>query len=138
MSVQENKALVRRMTEEFWNTGNMDVVEDFFSADLVSHGATGDMDLAQFKQSAEAYFAGFPDLHITTDDLIAEGDQVVKRWTAHVTHTGEYLGVPATGNKITVTGLEVYRIKDGKICENWLSMDAVALLQGIGVIPPLG
>jgi steroid delta-isomerase-like uncharacterized protein len=138
MSLEENKALVRRMTEKFWNTGNMDVVDTYFTRDFVSHGATGDMDLDAFKASAEAYFGGFPDLHITTDDLIAEGDQVVKRWTAHVTHKGEYMGMPATGNEITVTGFEAFRIARGKICESWVSMDALALLQGIGAIPPLG
>ena len=138
MTLEENKALVSRMTEQFWNTGNMDVVDTFYTSDFMMHDAMGDSDLAKFKQGAEAYFAGFPGLHITTDDLVAEGDQVVKRWTASITHGGEYMGVPATGNQITVKGIEIFRIRDGKICEIWSSMDVLGLLQGIGVIPPLG
>lgn len=138
MSLEKNKGLVDRMTEEFWNTGNMDLVDTYYAPDFVWHDAMGDSDLAKFKQMAEAYFAGFPGLHITTDDLTAEGDQVVKRWTANITHKGEYMGVPATGNQITVKGIEIFRIRGDKICEIWSSMDVLGLLQGIGVIPPLG
>jgi steroid delta-isomerase-like uncharacterized protein len=138
MSTEENKALVKRMTEEFWNTGNMDAIDEFFSADYVGHDPSGTMDMEKLKQSAAAYFAGFPDLHITTDDLLAEGDKVVKRWTAHCTHMGEYLGIPATGNKLVVTGIEIFRIAGGKIEEVWANMDSMGMLQQLGVIPPPG
>jgi steroid delta-isomerase-like uncharacterized protein len=126
------------MTEEFWNTGDMAKVDEFFVASYVQHGPTGSMDLEQFKQTAAAYFGGFPDLHIATDDLVAEGDQVVKRWTARCTHKGEYMGMPPTGNELVVTGIEIFRIAGGKIVEVWASMDTLGMLQQLGVIPPLG
>ena len=138
MSVQENKAFVDRMTAEFWNAGNVAAVDKFFSADYVGHDPSGPMDLEKLKQAAAAYFAGFPDLHITTDDLLAEGDKVVKRWTARCTHTGEYMGIPPTGNKLVVKGIEIFRIAGGKIAEIWSSMDTLGMLQQLGVVPPLG
>ena len=138
MSVEENKEIVNRMTEEFWNTGNVAVVDEFYAPNYVGHDPGGLMDLEQFKQSAAAYFAAFPDLHITTDDLIAEGDKVVKRFTARCTHTGEFMGIPPTGKQITVTGNEIFRIAGGKIVEIWQSMDTLGMMQQLGVIPPLG
>jgi steroid delta-isomerase-like uncharacterized protein len=138
MSVKENKAFIDRMTKEFWNTGNMAVIGEFYSADYVGHDPSGLMHMEQLKQAAAAYFAAFPDLHIATDDLIAEGDLVVKRWTARFTHTGEYMGIPPTGNKLVVKGIEIFRIADGKIQEVWANMDTLGMLQQLGVIPPLG
>jgi steroid delta-isomerase-like uncharacterized protein len=136
MSLEENKAFITRMTDEFWNTGNMAVVGEFFADNYVQHGPTGTMDMEQFKQTAAAYFAGFPDLHITTDHLIAEGDKVVKRWTARFTHAGEYMGIPPTGNKMLVEGIEIFRIANGKIVEVWAEMDVMGMLRQLGVIPP--
>ena len=92
--------------------------------------------IEQLKQSAAAHFAGFPDLHITVDDVIAEGDKVVKRWTARCTHTGEWMGIPATGSKLVVKGIEIFRIADGKIEEVWAEMDVLGMLRQLGVIPP--
>ena len=138
MSAKENKAFISRMTDAFWNTGNMAVMEDFFSPDIVVYMATGPVQMEAYKQICSAYFAAFPDLHITTDDLLAEGDQVVKRWTARCTHKGEFMGIPATGNKLEVTGIEIFRIADGKITEIWAAMDNLGMMQQLGVIPPMG
>jgi steroid delta-isomerase-like uncharacterized protein len=138
MSLEENKAFIDRMTKELWNTGDMAAIEKFYSADYVGHDPSGTTHMEQLKQAAAAYFAGFPDLHIATDDLIAEGDLVVKRWTARCTHTGEYMGIPPTGNKLVVTGIEIFRIAGGKIAEVWANGDTLGMMQQLGVIPPLG
>lgn len=95
-------------------------------------------DLEHIKQSAKALFAGFPDLRITIDDLIAEGDKVVERWTLRSTHKGEFMRIPATGNKMEVTGTTTYRIAGGKIAESWWNADSLGMMQQLGVVPPMG
>lgn len=82
--------------------------------------------------------SAFPDLHITTNDLIAEGDKVIKVWTVNCTHRGELMGIPPTGNKLVVKGIEVFRIAGGKIAELWASMDTLGMMQQLGVIPKQG
>ena len=117
----------------------MAVIDELYATDFVIHDPLqGDGDLGYLKQYARGVLTGIPDLHITTDDLIAEGDQVVKRWTARGTHKGDFMGVPATGNRIEVTGIEIYRIAGGKIVEIWGVMDSLGLMQQLGVIPPMG
>ena len=139
MSLEENKVIVNRSTEGLWNEGNMAVIDELYATDFIIHDPLqGDGDLEYFKQYARGVLTGIPDLHIATDDLIAEGDQVVKRWTARGTHKGNFMGVPATGNRIEVTGIEIFRIAGGKIAEIWSNMDSLGLMQQLGVIPPMG
>jgi len=139
MSLEENKVIVNRSTEGLWNKGNMAVIDELYATDFIIHDPLqGDGDLEYFKQYARGVLTGIPDLHIATDDLIAEGDQVVKRWTARGTHKGNFMGVPATGNRIEVTGIEIFRIAGGKIAEIWSNMDSLGLMQQLGVIPPMG
>jgi len=82
-----------------------------------------------------AFRAGCPDLHITIDELLAEGDTVTKRWTYHATHTGDLSGMPPTGKRITMSGLELFRLANGKIEECWLGYDNLSMMQQLGVIP---
>ncbi len=82
-----------------------------------------------------AVLAAFPDLHVTPEDVIAEGDSVVARLTSRGTHQGEFQGIPPTGKQITLTGIEVFRIADGTIAERWGEFDFLGLLQQLGVIP---
>ena len=139
MALEENKAVVNRSTEELWNKGNMAVIDELYTTDFIMHDpARGDGDLAYFKQYARGVLTGIPDLHIATDDLIAEGDQVMKRFTARGTHKGEFMGVPATGNKIAVKGMEIFRIADGRIAEIWNVLDSLTLMQQLGVVPTMG
>ncbi|MDB4583410.1 ester cyclase [Draconibacterium sp.] len=134
----KNKELINVFTEDFWNKHNMGAYEKYFTTDFVAHYADGDYNFEQYKGICQAYFTAFPDLHITTNDLLAEGDKVTKVWTANCTHNGELMGIPATGKQIEVKGIEVLRIADGKIAENWVSMDNLGMMQQIGVIPPMG
>jgi steroid delta-isomerase-like uncharacterized protein len=137
-SAKSNKEFINTYTGDFWNTHNIDAFDTYFAADFVVHFTNGDQTREQYKGICMAFFKGFPDLHITTNDLIAEGDKVTKVWTAKSTHKGEYMGIPATGNKMLVKGIEVFRIEDGKIAELWVSMDNLGMMQQLGVIPKMG
>jgi len=137
-SEEKNKDFIRDYTEDFWNKANIFAFEKYYAADLIMHFADGDQTSELYKGLCQAYFTAFPDLHITTDMLVAEGDKVTKVWTSNCTHQGEFLGIPATGKRIVVKGLEVFRIADGKIAEVWVSMDNLGMMQQLGVIPPLG
>jgi steroid delta-isomerase-like uncharacterized protein len=140
MSTEELKAIVRRDVEEFWNARNLAKVDEFFAPTYANHepNAPQVRDLAAFKQYAAALFAAFPDLHVTIEDMVAEGDQVAKRYSITGTHRGEWLGLPPTGKPATITGITIYRIADGKIVECWWSYDALGMLQQLGVIPVPG
>ncbi len=135
---EKNKEFIIAYTEDFWNKQNIAAFEKYYPAYLVMHFADGDQNSEQYKGLCQAYFTAFPDLYITTDLLVAEGDKVTKVWTANSTHKGEFLGIPATGNRIVIKGIEVFRIADGMIAEVWVSMDNLGMLQQLGVIPPLG
>ena len=135
---EANKAIVRRYLEEAWNQQNLDVLDELMTADVINHSPTRyQLDLETHKQVLSMYFTGLPDLHGTTEDLIAEGDKVVGRYTATGTHQGELI-VPATGNQVVWTGINVFRFADGKIVETWWAFDSLGIMQQIGVIPPLG
>src|ERR671911_2112318 len=126
VSLEENKAIVRREQEELWNhTGNLDAADELFVPDYVEAA----------KQEAAEFRRGFPDVVSTIEDLIAEGDKVVARWRARATHRGEYVGVPPTGRVVEFTGISVYRIERGKIAESWNVEDKLGLMRQIGVIP---
>jgi len=135
---EKNKNFIHTYTEDFWNKHNIAAFEKYYAADFIEHSANVDKNFEQTKGGCQAYFTAFPDLHITTDMLVAEGDRVTKVWTANCTHKGELMGIPATGIQITVKGIEVFRIADGKIMEIWASMDNLGMLLQLGIIPPMG
>jgi steroid delta-isomerase-like uncharacterized protein len=137
MSTEENKAIIRRMTEEFYNQGNIESAEHFFADSYVHHDPASPhvRDRDGLKQMLRAFLVGCPDLHITIDQLLAEGDMVTKRWTFHATQSGDLSGLPPTGKRITMSGLELFRLEGGKIVECWVGYDNLSLLQQLGVIP---
>jgi steroid delta-isomerase-like uncharacterized protein len=139
MSTEQNKTIVRRYWEEIWNQGNLAVVDELIAADFDGHPAPSDADFgrgpAGQKQLVGLYRGAFPDMRMTIDDMAADGDRVVLRWTARGTNTGEMMGMPATGKPATVTGIVINRLAAGKIAEGWTSFDALGMLQQLGVIP---
>jgi steroid delta-isomerase-like uncharacterized protein len=138
MSLEENKALVRRWVA-LWNTGNSGAVDELVTPDYVRHDPNGPeiRGPEAERRLVEMYLAAFPDLTFTIEHLIAEGDTVAARLTARGTHRGELLGIPATGRAITVAVFELYRLSDGKIAEQWVTMDALGLMQQLGALPGL-
>ena len=139
MSVEENKAIIRRWTE-VWHTGNVAAVDEFVTPDYVRH----DPNVPEVrgpeaeKQLIMMYLTAFPDLRFSIEDILAEGDMVVTRLTAHGTHQGELLGIPATGKQVAVPAMEIYRITGGKIAEQWVIADVLRMMQQLGVIPAPG
>lgn len=135
---EQNKALIRRAVEDIWNGGNYAAFEDLVSPDFRIYGSTADKDL-RGRDAAIAYFQGvraaFPDLHFEIDDLIAEGDRVVTRWSASGTHLGDFQGIPPTGRRIKISGTDVDRIANGRVVECWPQLDELGLLQQLGAVP---
>ncbi len=137
MSTQENKALARKYVEEVWNRGKLDLVDELFWPDYVNHDPSAGQGRGPeaLKQLIATFRGASPDLQFTIDDLIAEGERVVTRWTARGTHRGLLMGVPPTGRAIAVKAIAVDRFVDGRIAEHWAVRDDLGLLQQLGVIP---
>lgn len=139
MSSETNKTIARRFFEEVFGQGKLNVLDEIIAADHVNSGPGTLPGLPAgpdgTKQLVTVYRNAFPDVHFTIDEQIAEGDNVVTRWTAHGTHKGELVGIPATGKSSTVTGIAVDRIANGKIAESWGIFDQFGMMQQLGVIP---
>jgi steroid delta-isomerase-like uncharacterized protein len=143
MSTEDNKALVRRVIEEGWNQGNIAVFDELSAPNWVCHdpGVPDVRTLEDYKRFATETRSAFPDFHLTIDDLIAEGDQVVVRWTARGTNTGDIvtpMHIPATGKQVSVTGITIDRFAGGKLVEIWQQWDTMGFMQQLGVIPAPG
>jgi steroid delta-isomerase-like uncharacterized protein len=110
------------------------------SPDFVEHSPQPGIppDREGLKQLVTVYRTAFPDTQFTVEDLIVEGDKAVVRWTARGTHQQELMGIPPTGKQATVTGIDIYRIKNGMTAEHWGNFDQLGLLQQLGVIPAPG
>ena len=136
---EANKAIIRRYREAH-NQNNMDALDDLVAADLVSHSHLPNVPQGREggKMVHQGSLASFPDGKTTTNDLIAEGDKVVERFTFVGTHKADFMGIPATGKQITVTGMSIFRIAGGKIVEHWGENDAMGLLTQLGVLPAPG
>ena len=109
--------------------------DELFSADLVGHFAgMPPIDSRTHLQLGLAAFEGFADLERLVEDLLADGDRVVARWTTRGTHTGEFMGIPATGRFVTTSGITIFRLEDGLIVEEWSESDTFGLLQQLGAL----
>jgi steroid delta-isomerase-like uncharacterized protein len=136
MSAEENKQLVRRFVEEFWNEGNADAADELMAPDAEIHMPTGELvDLDGLKDFADAFRGSFPDWHSTFEELVAEGDRVAERWTGRGTHRGELQGIAPTDRRVEVPGGVFYRIADGKIAEFRGQLDMMGLMRQLGAIP---
>lgn len=134
---ESNQALLHRIIDEVWNQGNLSVAEEVYAADVVLHESAPGLPpgIEGVKQVIAAYRAAFPDVHITIEDLVSEGDKVAERWTMRGTHKSEFMGIPATGKQVTSTGLVIVRIADGKVAEIWGASDQLGLMRQLGAIP---
>ena len=139
----ENKTLACCVREQIWNREDLSVADQIINANCVSHVSdpiTPDFGTGPegYKKLVTFYRSAFPDAHMTIDDIVAEGDKVMVRWTARATHKGQLLNLAPTNKQITVTGIDVYRISGGKIEESWINWDALGFLQQLGAVPALG
>ena len=133
---EENRALALRAAE-IVNQRNPELIEELYLPDFVWHGP--DQDIRSYelaKQNAAMFLAAFPDAHITDEDVIAEGDKVVRRYTTRGTHQGETeMFGPPTGRQIEQKGITIHCIEDGKIVEEWEAYDTLSMLQQLGLAP---
>jgi steroid delta-isomerase-like uncharacterized protein len=133
----DNKTIARRFFELF-SQGDLDTIEqELLSPDVVAHqpGMPEPLDRAGFRQVGEMFRTAFPDLRVTIEDQVAEGDTVATRSVLYGTHTGPLQGIPPTGRTVTISGINISRIVDGKIVERWDEFDQVGMLQQLGVMP---
>ena len=138
MSTEDNKANVRRGFEAV-NQKNLAVFDELLTPDVVFHSASTTMQgLEAYKQLLSVYVTAFPDLQFTIEDMIAEGDTVVVRYTTRGTHQGNFRGIPPTGKQVSGTGMFMDRLVNGKAVEQWINGDDLGLLQQLGVIPSMG
>jgi steroid delta-isomerase-like uncharacterized protein len=138
---EENKKITRRLLEDLWNKGNLSLADEFFTANYVHHDpSTPDVGSGpeSEKKRATLYRTAFPDLRLTIEDMISEGDTVLARWSASGTHRGELNGIAPTNKKITISGVSVVRFAGRKIAEGWVNWDALGLLQQLGAVPERG
>lgn len=135
----ESKRLVRQVYEDVRSEGNLELVDEILSTNYVGHDPTAQPEEVHgregFKEQTAGYRGVFPDLRFTIDSLIAEGDEVVARWTARGTHRGSMTGEDPTDNEIEVSGFGSWRIEEGRVAEHWGVFDVMRLLRGIGVLP---
>lgn len=136
MSVDENKAVVRRYYEKVLNGGNIQLLEDIAGPEYVEHDPIPGQGngLEGLKQRVEMLRAAFQPC-FTVEDMIAEGDKVVVRWTNHGTHVSEFMGIPPTGRSFSIAGIDIHRLSGGKMAEHWHVVDLFSQMQQLGMIP---
>jgi steroid delta-isomerase-like uncharacterized protein len=140
MTTEANKALVRRWIEEGWNAGNLSIVDEIYDPNVVQYEPSSPAPVTSseaLKQYVGTFLTAFPGIHFTIDDLLAEGDKVLWRFTARGTHTGPLMNIPPTGKSTNVTGMVLFRVANDKIAEVWVNFDTLGMLQAIGVIPAM-
>jgi steroid delta-isomerase-like uncharacterized protein len=137
---EANKMIARRVIDEIYNAGRLELADELVTPDFVGRDPASPepmMGPEGLKRQAQGYRTAFPDLRLTIEDEIAEGDRVATRWSAHGTHKAQLFGIPATGRQATVSGITISRIFDGRIAESWISWDTFGLLQQLGAVPAM-
>lgn len=136
MSAEESKALVRCLLDGIWNKANPVIVNKLCSTDFTFNyaalsGVSNDRE--GYRQMAVIWHSAVSDVKLTLVDVIAEGDKVAVHWEASCTHTGEFMGVPPAGKKLTMVGISIFYIKDGRITKEWGEMDIAGLMQQLKI-----
>ena len=132
----DNKAIARRFFEEVWNQRTLDVVDEIFAPTLTFNGKS--VSREAIKQLVTARLAAFPDIHVTVDDQVAEGDKVSTRRTWEATHQGPYRGISATGKRVRWTQISIVRFAEGRAVEDWAIADELSILEQLGHLPSPG
>ena len=128
-----NKMIVRRIIEEGFNQGHLEVIDELVAPEYVNH-SDNVHGIEGYKQFITIYRKAFPDLHMTLEAQIAEGELESHRWSAYGTHEGELMGIPASNQEINITGTYCTHIVDGKVTEEWGNFDAMSMMQQIGAL----
>ena len=137
----DNKSIVRRLYEEVWNNRRLEVADEIISLSHAlhdNHQPDSGIGPEAYKRNATRFLSAFPDLSFDVEDMVAENDKVVVSWIISATHKGEFRGIPATNKRISVEGVTIHHIADGKIMDSYVNWDALGLMQQLGVVPHLG
>jgi steroid delta-isomerase-like uncharacterized protein len=142
MAADEHTALARRFHLDIFQHGNLAVADEIIAPDFVIH-APGLPPEAQRGPEGVKHYAtllrtGYPDLQVTHEETLPAGDKVVIRWIASGTQTGALMGIPPTGKRMLVSGIDIFRLADGKLVELWQNWDQLGMLQQLGVVPTPG
>jgi steroid delta-isomerase-like uncharacterized protein len=133
-SAEENEALVRRFLE-IAAGGDPAALREVIREDYIQHSPGVPQGLAGVQQFFAGFFAAFPDMRLTAEDILAAGDRAVLRWTMRGTQRGEFFGIPTTGKPVEIGGIDIWRVEGGKFAEHWDAMDTLGMLQQLGAIP---
>ena len=134
---EENKAIFRRLFEEFWVKGKQDVADELLAPDFVFHDCCAEepLDLEGYKQDVMEYVSSCSDIQATVEEIISEGDKVAVRYTWNAIHTGGLLGAPPTDKRLTIRFITILRISDGKVVDEWDAYDSLDMNRQLGLIP---
>jgi steroid delta-isomerase-like uncharacterized protein len=137
MSLEENKALVRRFVEEVQSQHKLTAVDEIMDPNMIEHYGqpTSLNSVEAFKKFFAGFIAAFPDVKAVIHNQVAEGDKVVTHKTFHGTHKGEFMGIPPTGKKVALELIDIFRIDRGKLIEHWAVADMMSIMQQLGAIP---
>jgi steroid delta-isomerase-like uncharacterized protein len=143
MPPEASRRWIQRYFDEVTNQGKLQVANELFAVDYLHHDPAnpdphGVKGVEDVKRHLKELLDAFPDTKFTVEAIVADGDDVVARWTVRCTHTGNYFGIPPTGKSATITGMNTWRITGGMAVEGWVNRDDIGLLQQLGVIPTPG
>jgi len=139
MSLEDNKEVIRAYVETIFNQKQVDRAGELVAPDYVDHAALpGQAPGLEGVKPKWAMYLAIPDLRVTIEELVAEGDKVAVRRSYAGTHRGELLGIPPTGKQVQIGGISIFRLAQGKIAEHWEQLDRLALMQQLGVLPTPG
>jgi steroid delta-isomerase-like uncharacterized protein len=133
----DNREKSRRIFEEVWNQKNVGLIDELVATDYVHHDvqSADQKGIEAYKQFVDLYLKAFPDIRFNIEDQISDGDTAVIRWTVTGTHNGDLPGLSRTGRPISVTGITIARLSDGKFIESWNNWDALGMMQQLGAVP---
>jgi steroid delta-isomerase-like uncharacterized protein len=137
----DNKAIVRRLYEEVWNKRRLELVDEIISPSHALHDPNltdSSVGPDAYRRQVSRFISGIPDLHFTIEDIVDEKEKLAVAWTISGTHTGEFMGIPATNKKVYVEGITINHIVDGKIMDSYISWDTFGMMQQLGAVPALG
>ena len=135
---EESKTVKRQFIENVWNNGRYELGMEHLAADFVNHTPFGDEMREQFLDRIRAFRAAFPDLQMTVEEMLADGDRVITRFTLSGSHRSPFRGIPATGRAVSVMGIAIDRVVNAKRVEGWAILDLFGLMQQVGMVPKQG
>ena len=132
MAVEQNKLVARRFIEEILGKGSFDLLNEITADTYIDHNLPSGVTP---RQSISGFRAGFPDMQVSVEEVIAEGDKTVVRWTMRGTNSGHFFGIPPTGRAVRMSGISMYRLEGSRLAEGWVEYDQLGLMQQLGVVP---